>query len=312
MYFTGIRRIKYTMRKIIRLALALLCLCAVVGGVIIGIAGTGEGKSDESGVEVVTLWQVDSFEGGKGSRAEYLRSLSNEFGRINGVYFNVASLTPEAAEYNIEAGNVADIISFGAGSAFPMGIAEEGSAEVWCNGAYCILTLNGDFTDITAENTVVNEGKENLSSVAAALSGLSAAKVQTSVSAYLSLLDGKFKYLLGTQRDIVRLQIRGASFKVLPVSAFNDLYQYISVTRTAANKEICNRFIDYVLERSSGLSKLCMFCDGLKLYSDELGGLENIKFEYGVPAIAGKEWRASVLSAAQTNTELLKSLLKQL
>ena len=77
MYFKGIRRIKYTMRKIIRLALALLCLCAVVGGVIIGIAGTGEGKSDEGGVEVVTLWQVDSFEGGKGSRAEYLRILSN-------------------------------------------------------------------------------------------------------------------------------------------------------------------------------------------------------------------------------------------
>ena len=66
------------MRKIARFICACLCLCALAGGAVAAfiINESGEDGAEEQSLTVLTLWQIDSFEGGKGSRADYLRGLA--------------------------------------------------------------------------------------------------------------------------------------------------------------------------------------------------------------------------------------------
>lgn len=48
---------------------------------------------------VITVWQVDTFEGGTGSRTAWLnRLLASLEKQYNGVYFVVRSMTPERAK----------------------------------------------------------------------------------------------------------------------------------------------------------------------------------------------------------------------
>ena len=73
-----------------------------------------DGEEDDA-LQVLTLWQIDSFVGGRGSRAEYLRSLAQDFAKSANVYIEVTALSSDAARTNISAGVVPDIISYGAG-----------------------------------------------------------------------------------------------------------------------------------------------------------------------------------------------------
>ena len=229
MYFIGLLRIKYTMRKLTRFIFACLCVCAVAGGCVAAFVNYADGEEDDA-LQVLTLWQIDSFEGGRGSRAEYLRSLAQDFAKSANVYIEVTALSSDAARTNISAGVVPDIISYGAGFYGIESLVSEGYGKAWCRGAYCLIALSGtDFSSVSTANTVINEGKDNLVSVAALLSGLQGADYAAPTSAYVSLISGEYDFLLGTQRDVIRLQTRGESFEVKPLPEFNDLYQYISV-----------------------------------------------------------------------------------
>lgn len=68
---------------------------------------------------VVTVWQVDTFEGGTGSRTAWLNNLLSSLeSQYNGVYFVVRSMTPDRAKTLLESGNdsiMPDMISFGRG-----------------------------------------------------------------------------------------------------------------------------------------------------------------------------------------------------
>lgn len=68
---------------------------------------------------VITIWQVDTFEGGTGSRTAWLNKLMSSLeSQYNGVYFVVRSMTPERAKTLLASGNesiMPDMISFGRG-----------------------------------------------------------------------------------------------------------------------------------------------------------------------------------------------------
>ncbi len=105
---------------------------------------------------VINIWQVDCFEGGTGSRANWLKDICAGFERQNnGVYINVESVSPKMAKKLIESGQKKpDIISYGVGT----GIKEEElkileldtalteilgafyeKAVPWCMGAYFVI-----------------------------------------------------------------------------------------------------------------------------------------------------------------------------
>ena len=273
-----------------------------------------DGEEDDA-LQVLTLWQIDSFEGGRGSRAEYLRSLAQDFAKSANVYIEVTALSSDAARTNISAGVVPDIISYGAGFYGIESLVSEGYGKAWCRGAYCLIALSGtDFSSVSTANTVINEGKDNLVSVAALLSGLQGADYAAPTSAYVSLISGEYDFLLGTQRDVIRLQTRGESFEVKPLPEFNDLYQYISVlTRDGEKAAVAEEYINYVLSHGESLTRIGMLCDGETLYSDEMHALEGVDFSYTIPAVASSGAVDEIKKAARSgDINLLKSLLKPL
>lgn len=273
-----------------------------------------DGEEDDA-LQVLTLWQIDSFEGGRGSRAEYLRSLAHDYAKTANVYIEVTALSSDAARTNISAGVVPDIISYGAGFYGIESLVSEGYGKAWCRGAYCLIALSGtDFSSVSTANTVINEGKDNLVSVAALFSGLQGADYAAPTSAYVSLISGEYDFLLGTQRDVIRLQTRGESFEVKPLPEFNDLYQYISVlTRDGEKAAVAEEYINYVLLHGESLTRIGMLCDGETLYSDEMHALEGVDFSYTIPAVASSGAVDEIKKAARSgDINLLKSLLKPL
>lgn len=192
---------------------------------------------------VINVWQTDCFEGGTGSRTNWLKSITGAFERKhNGVYINVESVTPEIAANLISSGQKKpDIISFGCGT----GIKEKDLAPItadltslhesvkdvcfisavpWCMGAY-VMIGNGE-KEIwgTDGKTVTNKkGEKKIYSVGVAerenYSAVSALEsfCNSDFSGELSLIKGsgqemfemynysqKVNRYLGTQRDLYR------------------------------------------------------------------------------------------------------------
>lgn len=263
----------------------------------------------------ITVWQIDGFEGGRGSRSQYLQNIGNKCFKNDKVYVTVTSISADAARLNLEQGKMPDIISYAAGF---YGIEnyinkKDFAYKSWCRGGYCFLTIDesADFNDITAENTVINAGKDNLSGVAALMCGVGGAQLLEPTNAYLNLLNGKYKYLLGTQRDIFRLKTRNATFSVKPVTQFNDLYQNISIlTSNNAKYDICKRFVDYLFENNN-TGKLGLLYGENKDIEEELKPLCNVELETALNFPCKKDYIDQLKSAAQSgDVNKIKNLLK--
>ena len=74
---------------------------------------------------VLTLWNIDVFEGGMGSRADFLTARANER-TDDGIIILVKSHTPESVKKSIENGEIPDMVSFGVGS-IPFGFSAANS-----------------------------------------------------------------------------------------------------------------------------------------------------------------------------------------
>lgn len=266
-------------------------------------------------MQSVTVWQIDGFEGGKGSRAQYLQNAANACFKKKKTYFTVISLSADAARQNIENNQLPDVISYPAGF---YGIDQfinkrDFICKTWCNGGYCLLTLdeNADFNDVMAENTVINAGKDNLTDVASVLCGIGGAPAEQPTNAYLKLISGKCKYLFGTQRDVFRLKTRNVAFKIKPVEEFNDLYQNISILTFDNQKyAACKTYTDYLLNLN-GVGKLGLFNDGAKLEYNELLPMQNISFKHILNYPCSQNY-VEELHAAAKNADVnkIKNLLK--
>lgn len=214
--------------------------------------------------EVVRIWNVDTFEGGKGSRTNFLKSVAQGIQKRNeNVYYIVTSYTVEGAKYAFEQGEFPDVLSFGIGLSqfaerslplkyrFAGGTLQgESRAYPWCRGGYYLFSLTEDFDE--TGRVALSCGGENLSQVVAQMEGIVGEEVD-SVTAYTGFLGGKYRYLLGTQRDVCRFSVRGVNVYQKTLSAYCDLYQYISIL-SASKVENCNAFLDELL--TAGQEKL--------------------------------------------------------
>ena len=232
--------------------------------------------------KILTVWQIDSFEGGTGSRRQFLSSRANEFSKENkGVLFLITAHTKESAEENFKNGVYPDVLSFG-GGIVPTGATElpvdyffKGGAlggkvyaTPWCRGGYALIK-HGKFSSLTAEtdkkipSLIVSQGEYTMPLMAVFCGGYEIEKYETykPTDAYGNFVLGKTPYLLGTQRDIMRLRARGESFSFSAVEGFCDLYQYVAITCKDENKiATATEFISYLLsEKSQGeLSSIAM------------------------------------------------------
>ena len=216
---------------------------------------------------VVRVWNIDTFEGGKGSRTAFLKSVARE---LKGeAYYLVTSYTPEGALSAFAEGDAPDVLSFGVGLSefaellLPLPYSFTGGelggktlAYPWCMGGYYLFSL----TDFEGEGrTALSVGGENLPAVAARLEGISGEETE-SVAAYTGFLSGKYRYLLGTQRDVCRFQARGVSVQARPLTKYCDLYQYIGIL-SSEKRDASLAFVEALLspEVQGRLSQIGMF-----------------------------------------------------
>ena len=216
---------------------------------------------------VVRVWNIDTFEGGKGSRTAFLKSVAR--GLQGEAYYLVTSYTLEGALSAFAEGEAPDVLSFGVGLSefaerlLPLKREFAGGelggktlAYPWCMGGYYLFSL----TDFEGEGrTVLSVGGENLPAVAARLEGIWGEETE-SVAAYTGFLSGKYRYLLGTQRDVCRFQARGVSVQARPLTKYCDLYQYIGIL-SSEKRDASLAFVEALLspEVQGRLSEIGMF-----------------------------------------------------
>ena len=306
--------LKHKKRLVYRVLAFIICAVIIIAALVVMFSDNKKAVA-EGEFTVLNIWQIDNFEGGKGSRASYLQNIGDEFAKKGGCYVTVTSVTAAAALENLKRGTVPDLISYGAGiSGLEQYITGNTPFYCWCHGGYCILSLenNADFTKASAENTIINEGTGNKINACALLCGVKGADCAQPTSAYVKLINGQYKFLLGTQRDIFRLKTRGVQFSVKPVTEFNDLYQNISITSQNAQKRAMGeKFISKLLADSDKISKLGLFADGKSLYDDELHSLEGLTYELTLKTPLSEQIK-SELDGAILNSDLnlIKNLLK--
>ena len=216
---------------------------------------------------VVRVWNIDTFEGGKGSRTAFLKSVARE---LQGeAYYLVTSYTLEGALSAFAEGDAPDVLSFGVGLSefaerlLPLKREFAGGelggktlAYPWCMGGYYLFSL----TDFEGDGrTALSVGGENLPAVAARLEGISGEETE-SVAAYTGFLSGKYRYLLGTQRDVCRFQARGVTVQARPLTKYCDLYQYIGIL-SSEKRDASLAFVEALLspEVQGRLSQIGMF-----------------------------------------------------
>ena len=216
---------------------------------------------------VVRVWNIDTFEGGKGSRTAFLKSVARE---LQGeAYYLVTSYTLEGALSAFAEGEAPDVLSFGVGLSefaerlLPLPYSFAGGelggktlAYPWCMGGYYLFSL----TDFEGDGrTALSVGGENLPAVAARLEGITGEEAE-SVAAYTGFLSGKYRYLLGTQRDVCRFQARGVSVQARPLTKYCDLYQYIGIL-SSEKRDASLAFVEALLspEVQGRLSQIGMF-----------------------------------------------------
>lgn len=281
--------------KIVRLIISSIIILSLIFTIFIGKDKIKEENFDKSNIQyqgVLTLWQVDSFEGGVGSRKQFLLKVAREFEKQNnGTLIMVINQTPEGVKESIKKGVYPDIISFGVGTYingfsklntnnYTLGglIGEDVYATSWCRGNYTLISKE-KLDDLALKNIdelIVSKGKFNQPLTAFSLENLSATniKVFAPLDAYTNYLSSKNGVLLGTQRDIFRLKNRGENFYAYPLSNYNDLYQYISILSTEEVKRFyAEKFINYLVSDSvqNKLNQIGMLsCYTKANYSEEV------------------------------------------
>lgn len=239
---------------------------------------------------VINLWQIDSFEGGTGSRANWLKNICSGFEkRNNGVYINVESVSVEMAVKLIKSGQKKpDMISYGAGVFFEedyfeildignnIDVTAQENAVPWCMGAYFMIG------DILKENWGIDGGIVKTKKGEKEIFSVGVPQREGHNGEYALLkncennFDGEYalykgssqeifeaynysqkvKRMVGTQRDLYRLQSlekRELARKgdVLFLG-MTDLFQYVSVFKCEDEKKLktIKGFIDYLIESS--------------------------------------------------------------
>ncbi|MCQ2399083.1 MAG: hypothetical protein MJ072_01085 [Clostridia bacterium] len=276
-------------------------------------------KGETQGVKtIVTVWQIDSFEGGKGSRQKFLLKTASYFEKENeGVHVLVVSESVDGAEEKMKNGVFPDVLSFGTGvdvtgmtalnrEGFKGGeINGKNYAVPWAKGGYFLIFRGENGEKKHFDEILFSQGNLTAPTLAFRLSGYSAkrGKKESPQNAYYSFITGKTDVFVGTQRDVNRVITNGAEANVIPLSEYNDLYQYASITSTVGIKrEYAEKFLTYILSEKTQrrLTEIGMYSpyfDGL--YGEGITAKGEVKNKFTLSAFTGKAGYSSLLVATE-------------
>ena len=201
-------------------------------------------------------------------------------------------------------------------------IGQKNYATAWCRGGYALIK-NLNAIDKEQNTIIVSQGEYTQPLVALMLEGLEFDNVEVyqPMDAYVKFTANKTTYFLGTQRDVVRLNNRGMQVESQPLTAFNDLYQYISLTGQDQNKNFyAKKFIDYLVSDSvqTKLNKICMLSPYLSVENqiEELNAMQKVSGFKSLSAFCHadelKQIQSISMSAIKGNQEDINKIKKML
>ena len=297
--------------KILRIILSIVLIFCIVFTFSFGKISATDKLLDkkEEFKEILTIWQIDSFEGGKWSRREFINSVARKFEKNNtGVLIMVKTLSSEGVAEAVKRGEMPDIISYGAGvdminlqelkinKCFLNGkINDKQYAIPWCRGGYLLFSNPQKSNDENIDKIVVSQAENTQPLLAMLYENINANKIEIlpPLEAYIQFVTGKTAFFLGTQRDVERLESKGVTYTAKPLENYNDLYQYLSVTERGNKKESAIKFVEYLLSKEIQLelSKISMMSEfyTVNFQNQTLAEMSKIKAKYGLSAFLSKE-----------------------
>ncbi len=221
-------------------------------------------KRNEDKATVLVMWHVDTFEGGTGSRQDFLMKSAIAFEKKTpNVYISVVNHTVDSIMDGFTAGTFPDMISFGIGVADVLEYAKPLKTHInnvffntatWQNTVYCYPYAYGKYVKISQispknNSVVVSKGKNNLPLFTLKKQGGELpVNILPSLESYAEFVAGKHGYMIGTQRDIYRLNSRGYEFEFEPYGDYTDLIQYIAVLSADEQRAIkAKNFAEYLI-----------------------------------------------------------------
>ena len=303
-----------------------------------GIADNGLKVSSAEYKGILNMWHIDTFEGGVGSRKQFLLSVSRGFEkRYSGILVMVVDHTAKSAQRAMAEGKLPDIISYGAGvnvsnlnplfSEKAVGGTYNGEtyAYPWARGGYCIIK-NPDYAadKNSSGKLLVSQGEFTNPLIAYALSGKAPCaetdiEILSPMNAYVKFTQGKTECFLATQRDVHRLILRGMDFTSEPIDGYNDLYQYVSVvSKDAVKIEYARKFAEYLVseEVQKQLYKIGLFSCYFKVEYDspDLAAMQKTEVKTVLSAFTQaeqiKKLQTLGVSAAAGNGAILNEIKK--
>lgn len=255
--------------KSTRIVAGLILIFSCLFTIFVGREKLLEEKSVEPPKEykgIISVWQVDSFEGGIGSRKQFLLKMAKKFEKKHdGLLVLVSDYTADGVRENLKNGIFPDIISFGAGTEvlgfselnlsvnFKGGkVGDKQYAIPWCRGGYAFFGNPQLIEEITNEFDTLsishNGGIEPFITLIEEGVSVKDFTVKKPLDNYVDFLSGKSKIMLGTQRDLARFNSRGFEVLIKPLTKFNDLYQYAVITsKEQTKKELSQEFLEFLI-----------------------------------------------------------------
>lgn len=270
---------------------------------------------------IIEIWQIDTFEGGVGSRTAFLRNVANSFSKkYKSLLFLVSSHTIESANNLINKGVYPDLISYGGNSLNVVnklqnikGYSQKDGGEInnnrymlaWCKGGYFEIKRS---SVKTPSKVIVSEGEFNSGSVAKLFSNYSNFEgiAMSPKEGYNAFLNDKNALLIGTQRDIFRLKSREVDFVYSPISEYCDMYQYISVVyKNNEKSSYLMTFLNYLCSEQvqKTLTKIGMYSciyDNLYLEDENMNSIKNENVNYVTSPYADKNRLNEIKRIAQS------------
>ena len=322
--------------KIIRIFLSLILIACMIFTFSFGKKDASDKifNKKEEFKEVITVWHIDTFEGGKWSRREFLNYVAKKFEKKNvGVLIMVKSISRDGIVESINKGELPDIVSYGAGvdivklaeikgdKTFNNGqVNKKQYALPWCKGGYVLFSKVDKQTDNKIEKLVVSQSEYSQPLLSFLSENILTEKIEVlpPLDAYVQFVTGKAEYFLGTQRDVERLQAKGYSYNAKPLEHFNDLYQYVSITEKGNSKNFTQKFIEYLLseEIQKELTKISMFSQfyDISFENETLNKMSKIRQKDGLnlflPSLTLKELQECSVKAVLGDDESLFKIKK--
>ena len=253
---------------------------------------------------VLTIYHIETFEGGSASRAKYLEREGINFNKIHkNCYVTIKTLSPQSLALNLNSNNLPDMFSFGSGvgnvlAGFfssldkPSSIRQDLLSNCYYDGE--ILSYPYILSGYALISRSNNDGVETLSNLVSGGSYTNSLKTletnsikldtsgfsmcDTQYKAYQKFIENKDLCLLGSARDVARCKNRERNGKIGALSysylgGYSDLVQYIGVTdNTDKIKMTYAKLFAYYLVSSSSqqnLSKYGLFSvNKQKIYQD--------------------------------------------